>query len=244
MILSNIYPIKNQEFYKKEKVVMLLAHLFDKYEPKNFDKSQWIMLDNGIYENAQISTNLEDLITMAENSDIPINEFIVPDKFFDYEGNIALFEANLPIVKKWSYKYSFMVSLHHSNFEEFCKAMEYMKQYKDQGLNLVMGIPKKAKFNRQSPEAIEQYKNCPYPIHFLGLTDIDPLNKLFKVKDLIRSCDTSQLVTMLKNTNKKDDLINYVRKSSDIVIDLDKDEFKSEDIIYCLEHNDLVEQFN
>lgn len=239
MIISNIYPIKNQTYYKNEKIVMLLAHLFDKYNPENFNTSQWIMLDNGIYEHAQVSTNLKDIISMAENSQIPVNEFIVPDKFFDYIGNIKLFESNLPIIEKWSNKYSFMVSLHHSNFEEFCKAMEYMKQYKNSGLNLVMGIPKLAKFNRQSEEAIAQYRECPYPIHFLGLTDTDPLNSLVKVKDIIRSCDTSQLVTMLKNTNKENNLLDYVRKNSDKIIDLENDYFNPNDIDYCLANNNL-----
>ena len=83
MILSNIYPIKNQRFYKNEKVVMLLAHIFDKYEPQYFHEDHYIMLDNGINEGAQVSTNLEDIIMMAENSPIPVREFIVPDKFYD-----------------------------------------------------------------------------------------------------------------------------------------------------------------
>lgn len=239
MIISNIYPIKNQGFYKQEKIVMLLAHLFDKYKAENFNTSQWIMLDNGIYENAQVSTNLEDLIMMAENSNIPINEFIVPDKFFDYKGNIALFEANLPVIRKWSHKYSFMVSLHHSNFEEFCKAMEYMKQYKNEGLNLVVGVPKKALFDRQSDEAIEQYKKCPYPIHFLGLTDKDPINKLFKVKDLIRSCDTSQLVTLLKNKGDKKSIMDYVRKPGDSIINLEDDYFNPQDIEDTLKYLEI-----
>ena len=238
MIISNIYPIKNQNFYKQEKIVMLLAHLFNYYNPENFDSNQWIMLDNGIYENAQVSTNLSDLIMMAEKSPIPINEFIVPDKFFDYKGNIELFEKNRSIIEKWSYKYSFMVSLHHWTFEEFCYSMNYMKQYNGK-LNLVMGIPKKARFNRQSEAAIEQYANCPYPIHFLGLTDTDPLNELLKVKDLIRSCDTSQLVTMLKNSNREANLLSYVRKPKDTPIDLEKDVFNDEDIEYCLKNNDL-----
>ena len=223
MVLSNIYPIPNQKFYKNEKVIMLLAHIFDKYDPQYFSEDQHIMLDNGLYEGCQVSTNLEDIIKMAEQSPIPVKEFIVPDKFFDYDGNIKMFEENLPIIRKYNDKYQFMVSLHHSNFEEFCKAMEYMKQYKDEGLNLVMGIPKKALFDRQSDEAIEQYKNCPYPIHFLGLTDTDPLNKLNKVKDLIRSCDTSQLVTLLKNKDNSDDVMSWVRKPDSKVIDLEND---------------------
>ena len=230
MILSNIYPIPNQKYYKNEKVVMLLAHIFDKYDPQYFNEDQLIMLDNGIYEGAQVSTNLEDIIKMAEQSPIPVKEFIVPDKFYDYEGNIKMFEENLPIIRKWNHKYRFMVSLHHSNFEEFCKAMEYMKQYKDEGLNLVIGVPKKALFDRQSPEAIEQYKNCPYPIHFLGLTDTDPLNALNKVKDLIRSCDTSQLVTLLVNNYNSDDVMVWTRKKGDKVIDLENDNLKDTDI--------------
>ena len=83
MELANIFPIKNQSFYKDESYVMLLAHLIDKYDPQYFSENQYIILDNGLYEGAQVSTKLKDIIKIAEKSNLPISEIIIPDKFFD-----------------------------------------------------------------------------------------------------------------------------------------------------------------
>ena len=82
MRLCNIFPIKNQRFYKDEKYVMILAHLLNLYSPQYFHKDQFVILDNGLYENAQVSTDLRDLIKIAQESSIHINEIVIPDKFF------------------------------------------------------------------------------------------------------------------------------------------------------------------
>ena len=219
MIIANIFPIANQSFYKTESMVMLLAHLFDKYDPKYFNRDQFIILDNGLYEGAQVSTNLQTIVDMADNSKIKINEIVIPDKFFDREATEQLFMDNYDIIVKNQHKYSFMYVAQSKNIEEFAETMKWIEQFKD--LNLTIGIPKKAPFNRECDEAIEIYKKCSFPIHFLGLTDTTPLIDLDKVKDIIRSCDTSQMVTYLKNAGEN--YLTYVRKPEDKPIDLEND---------------------
>ena len=235
MILANIYPIKNQKYYKEERVVMLLAHLISHYNPAYFNEDQFIILDNGIYENAQVSTDIRDLIAMADNCGIPVDELVIPDKFFDTDETIRLFESNLEAIRENSDRYSFMFVAHHNNFNDFVRIMEYINKYKDdKSLNITVGIPKKALFSRECDEAIEIYKKCPYPIHFLGVADNTPLKDLSKVQDLVRSCDTSQIVTMIKNNTENVDILSWVRKKEDTPIDLENDFIDESRIEKCI----------
>ena len=58
MQIANIYPVANQQLYKDEKYVMILAHLVKKgfYKPENFSEDQYIIMDNGLFEGEQVST--------------------------------------------------------------------------------------------------------------------------------------------------------------------------------------------
>lgn len=60
MKLANIYPIANQRNYEGESYVMILAHLVKEglYNPDVFCDKQYIIMDNGLYEGAQVSTSL------------------------------------------------------------------------------------------------------------------------------------------------------------------------------------------
>ena len=222
MKICNVFPIKNQRFYKDEEYVMIPAHLLNLYSPQYFHKDQFVILDNGFYEDARVSTDLRDLIKIAQESPIHINEIVIPGKFFDSKETIRLFEKNKETIKEYSDIYSFMFVTQSNNLEEFEEFITYINQYKGT-LNLVVGIPKKAPYNRESGEAIEIYKKCKLPIHFLGLADNSSLKDLLKVEDIIRSCDTSQIATMVKNTSKNEDILSYVRKQEDIPIDLLED---------------------
>ena len=53
-------------------MVMILAHLVQRklYNPDNFNDLQYIIMDNGLFEKAQVSTKLMDCIELAENSGI------------------------------------------------------------------------------------------------------------------------------------------------------------------------------
>ena len=218
MKIANIYTIQNQELYKDEEIVMILAHLMEHYDPTVFNNKQHIILDNGIYEGFQVSTDIKPIIEMAETSGIPVTEIVVPDKFYDTDTTIRYFEENIEAIREWSHKYQFMFVAHHANFEDFKRIMEYINNYDTTGLNISVGIPKKALFKRESDEAIEIYKQCKYPIHFLGLADDSPFIDLNKVDKIVRSCDTSQLVTMIKNDGE--DVLNWTRPSQSEVIDL------------------------
>lgn len=232
MKIANIYPVANQNLYKKEDFVMILAHLIKEYDRKNFNKDQFIILDNGLYEGAQVSTSLKPLIKMAKKSKLPISEIVVPDVFFEGYQTQLLFVENLKYIKKYGKKYSFMFVAQSRDIEEFEWMIDFINLFG--GLNITVGVPKKAPFSRQSNEAIRIYKKCKFPIHFLGLTDTDSLSKLKKVKNIIRSCDTSQICTMLKN-NPYGDILSYVRGPKDRVIDLDRDVFSDESILKELE---------
>lgn len=224
MKLANIFTIKNQNLYANESMVMILAHLIDSYDPEYFKNSQWTIMDNGLYEGAQVSTSLRPLIEIAESSPININEIIIPDSFFDKDKTIQYFEENIPLIREWGNKYKFMFVAQAKDFNEFKEIMNYINQYTD--LNLSVGIPKRAKFIRESDEAIAVYQKCNFPIHFLGLTDTTPIINLEKVKNIIRSCDTSQISTMIKN--KGWDIFNWVRDENSQVIDLVNDEFEED----------------
>ena len=67
MQICNIFPIKNQNMYKNEEYVMILAHLLRKglYSPEHFKNAKWIIMDNGLFEGEQISSDLQDLVELA-----------------------------------------------------------------------------------------------------------------------------------------------------------------------------------
>ena len=129
MQVANIYPIANQEMYAKEKCVMLLAHLLDKYDPKFFNNKQWIIMDNGAFENSKVSNDLEHLVEMAENSPIPIKEIVIPDVMGDEKATLELLGNNLKTVTKWQHKYKFMFVAHSNTEEELDKLITMFNEY-------------------------------------------------------------------------------------------------------------------
>lgn len=217
MEIANIFSIENQKCYENEKMVMILAHLLDKYKITSFIGSHYVIMDNGMFENSQVSTNLIDLICMAEQAPLLVDEIIIPDKMHDLNETIKMFEDNYSTIELWNKYYRFMFVAQHSNFEEFKQAIEYINQCR---LDIVVGIPKWSKFDRSSQEAIEVYKKCRHPIHFLGLTK--SLKELIPVKDVIRSCDTSQAMVATKYHGNETnfDLLNYERDDKVETIDL------------------------
>lgn len=228
MVIANIYPIANQQHYKDEQIGMVLAHLVKqgKYDPKNFPEEQYLIMDNGLFENAQVSTNLEDLVMLAENSGLPIKEIVIPDCMFNFYQTCELFEMNLSVIRKWQHKYAFMFVAQYETIEQLGQAIQYINRYPE--LDLVVGIPKLGKEYRSSPEMIELYKQCKFPVHFLGLRET--FDELRKVKDVIRSCDTAQVCIAAKYRNPLClDLAFYERKKSE-VIDLENDVIDEDDL--------------
>lgn len=219
MKLANIYPISAQQLYKKETYVMLLAQFLSKgkYDPKYFNDSQYVMLDNGLYEKTLVSTNLQDIINIAEKSEIKIDEIVVPDVFGDCDGTIKLFEKNLNTIKKYQHKYKFMVVAQASNYGEFSTIMHFFNTH-DTSLNLSIGIPKLSVVARDSVFAISEYRKCIFPIHFLGIKN--SFSELLPASELIRGCDSSQVAYISKNeSNINIDTINYVRKGVNIPLE-------------------------
>lgn len=216
MQVAHIYSIKNQDLYRDESVVMILAHLAKKhlYKPVNFKSTSHIIMDNGLYEKSQVSTSVDDLVDIAESLGFHVDEIIVPDVLNECEQNIKMFEQNLDQIKKHNDKYQFMFVAQAKTIEELDRAIDYINQYAGQ-LNLVVGISKLCPFNRADVAAIDVYRKCKFPIHFLGIkTTFAELGftKNTFLKDLIRSCDTSQSQYIAKNeTELPLDVVNYVR---------------------------------
>lgn len=222
--IANIFPIANQKFYKNETYIMILAHLLKDglYDARYFNrKGQYVILDNGLFENSQVSNDLETYIQLAETCGININEIVIPDAMFNYKETIQLFEKNLETIKKWQHKYKFMFVAQALTYEEFKNIIEYINSQK---YNLSIGIPKKCIIARDSAAAIELYKKCVHPIHLLGVKS--SFSEILPIYKYIRGCDTSQLAFIAKNVdsdNLKDiDVVNYVRDGIDIDLRNDK----------------------
>lgn len=218
MKLAHIYPIANQELYKDEDYVMILAHLVKKgyYKPENFSEDQYIIMDNGLYEGEQVSTDLEAVIELAENSGIPVREIIIPDAVNDSNKTIGLFYQNLATIEKWQHKYKFMFVAQATD----CEDLSMMLQFADMwDLNLSVGISKLCPFNRGSVDVLKQYAQwAKHPIHLLGIKKT--FKELFPVFPFIRGCDTSQVAFIIKN-NVEAPVISYERDGTDINLEVD-----------------------
>lgn len=224
MKIANIYPIANQLLYKDETYAMILAHLVkdNRYFKENFNLAgQYIIMDNGLFEKAQVSTSLLDCILLAQRSGIAVNEIIIPDAVNDPARTIELFLENLDTVKAYGDEYKFMFVAQANDEHELEQMIDFINRY---NLNLSVGISKLCPFDRASEEAIRIYKKCKYPIHILGIKKtFAELDALADVKQ-IRGCDTSQLAFMDKNSYQLqvfDTVHDYVRDGEDI--DLAKD---------------------
>ena len=182
---------------------MILAHLLKEglYDKKYFNKdSQYVILDNGLYEQSQVSNDLETYIQLAETCGINVNEIVIPDAMFNYEETIRLFEQNLETIKKWQHKYKFMFVAQAKSYAELHCDIKFINRmvvtYPALQGRLVLGISKLTPLDRASNEAITLYKQSLLPIHLLGLKDtfeeILPLRSL----NCIRSCDTAQIASL------------------------------------------------
>ena len=233
MKIANIYPIKNQHFYKNEDYTMILAHLVKKglYAPENFNKDSYVIMDNGLFERQQVSTSLLDCIKLAEQSGIKIDEIIIPDAVNDAKTTINLFLKNYETIIRYQHKYRFMFVAQARNYKELEFMMTFIGNYPS--LNISVGISKLCPFDRASDEAIEIYKRYKLPIHLLGIKE--SFEELQKVKDVIRGCDTSQIAYIAKNEQQVDSIIGYHRDNSMKERDIDL-EFD------CLD-NTKIEQF-
>lgn len=210
----NIYPIANQSYYKHEGMVMILAHLVCKkaYKARYFNKGQYIIMDNGLFEKAQVSTSLQTCIDIAKESKIPVSEIIVPDAVNDGPKTIRLFEDNLDTIKS-NPQYNYMFVAQCQDEDGLKSDIDYINQYAEILPNLTVGISKLTPMDRASDKAIEVYKTCKYPIHFLGLKS--SFSEVARVKNLIRSCDSSQLSYMIKNETKTPrQVLTYARRTT------------------------------
>ena len=247
MQIANIYPVANQELYREERYVMILAHLLKKglYKPENFNEKQYIIMDNGLFEGEQVSTNLQDLIDLVEKSNIPVKEIIVPDVVNDEVATKKLFRENLNTIRKYNHKYTFMFVAQALTYSELSSNILFINQFKEEGLELSVGISKLSPLKRDDVKARTCYKHCKYPIHILGIKDsFDEIEKLTKIEN-IRGCDTSQLAFIAKNGDGRVPLFiwNYSRKAVKLLIEGAKDIQLEHDVCDMDTLKDLREDF-
>ena len=214
MKLANIYPVSNQELYKDESYVMLLAHLLKYYNRASFRKDAYIIMDNGMYENSQVSTDVSDIIEKAEEYSIRVNEFIIPDVLNKKEETIHLFEKNIPAIKNYIGKYNFMFVAQAASLKELRESISYINGYKEELPNITVGIAKLIPVERNSKEFIDILKECKYPIHVLGIKD--NFNEVKPLENIVRGVDSSQLAYMAKNEKCVPvDCLHYSRKEAE-----------------------------
>lgn len=209
--IANIYSIANQANYVDEKYVMILSHLIKEYKPEYFNNHDcYILLDNSLYEEMQLSEDLQYFVNLAENSGININEIIIPDTANDLKDTIRKFELNKDIVKKNIGKYNFMFVAQATTYDELREGISYINQYKEELPNLSIGFSKLTPLERDSDEAIEILKTAKYPIHCLGIkTTFDEITRL---RGVIRGSDSSQLYYIVKNEEEvPEDPLHYQR---------------------------------
>ena len=229
MQICNIFPIKNQNMYKNEEYVMILAHLLRKglYSPEHFKNAKWIIMDNGLFEGEQISSDLQDLVVLANEwklKGIHIDEIVIPDVMGNMKKTKELYYRNFNTIKAHP-EYTFQLVIQHSTIEEFYKMMEFAGKY---WLNNVsIGIPKLGIISRTSLEAVNEYKKTLMPIHFLGLKE--SFEELSLVKDIIRSCDTAQMSIAAKYHKNPNSLFNWTRAKNE-TIDLENDHIPEEQL--------------
>lgn len=228
--LCHIYPIKNQELYLGEKYVMVLAHLAEKglYHPSLFNKDQFIIMDNGLYEGAQVSTSLERCVEIALKSGLHVKELVVPDVVNDLEGTIELFKKNWRTMVRYKNYFSFMFVAQCVDEDDLFDAIRWINRWDNtEGVRITVGISKLSPINRDSDLAIDLYKKCRYPIHFLGLKR--SFEELHKLDGIIRSCDSCQLAHIAKNrgltVEQPYEYVRSVLKRSEI--DLEKEDLET-----------------
>ena len=234
MKIANIYPIANQEGYQDEEYVMILAHLVKQglYDKKYFTGNKYIIMDNGLFEKQQVSTDVRDCISLAENSGIQVSEIIVPDAVNNIKETIKLFEENKEAIAEWQAKYKFMFVAQAKSYLDLLKGILYAnKMYKK--YNISVGISKLTPLKRDSFLSRCTYRLCKPEIHFLGIKE--SFCELTKVKTMIRGCDSSQLAFIAKNVPDCFEmdiakLLTYTRKGEDI--DLAKDKCNASALSY------------
>ena len=216
MYIANIFPVNNQELYQGEKMAMILAPLLKKglYKAENF-KDTYVILDNGLYEKSMVSTSLQDLIDLAEASDIVVDEIVVPDCMGDWLTTRFLFEKNLEIIRK-NPGYRFMIVAHAENEQQLGEIIDYLNQF--DGLPLVVGIPKRVPFDRGNLDAKLTYMKCRFPVHFLGIQH--SFSELEPVWYKVRSCDSSQAVCAVAE-NADNNIWEYHREGNPVSIECD-----------------------
>lgn len=220
MKICNIFTVKNQEQYKKEDFGMILAHLLEKdlYDSNNLYMCRHMIMDNGAYENSQVSRNIIDLVNLVRKHKVIVDEIVIPDVIGDYEATKKLYKDNYNDMFAYRDDFQFMYVAHVNTIEQLREAI-YMVNH-EKYLRLVLGIPKHCAINRTSNEFVNTLRMCEVPVHFLGIKE--SFEELLPAKNVIRSCDSIQLSYIARDKSvQQKDLYKYKRTGE--IIDLEND---------------------
>lgn len=197
MKIAHIYPLSNIDMYRTNEYNMLLAQYAEKgfYDKMHIEHCFNIM-DNGMYEGKLVSKNLYDLYRMIKAHNLKIDEIVVPDVPNNLEENLKLFVrniGNIKAIRRQVPKMRFMVVAHSQNMEEIIRAIRFIeRKVEEEDMHYItIAIPKCFKGDRADKYLRQVYRECSCPIHFLGLKHV--FEELTRVKNIVRSCDTSHL---------------------------------------------------
>lgn len=235
MEIAHIMSIHNQHLYQNQSLIMILGHLMRKglYDRKYFNnRYQYVIMDNGAYEKEEFTDKLSDLSLIARKNNIIVNEFVIPDRINDKNATQQLFLENIDDIYN-NQQTNYMYVAQCVNLKELEEQVNFINQFKNN--NIVVGISKLSPINRSSNEAINIYKKCQHPIHFLGLKNsIDELTP--PIKQFIRSCDTNlcEIIASEKGDMYVPGFVNY-KRSETKNIDLEKSKTNSSDVVSILQ---------
>lgn len=201
MNLSHILPLDNVPQFAQPLEMYLALQLQKKPSVMEVikDRESYKLIDNGCYEFNK-SMDFQELLKVAELIDA--DEVILPDVMFDARATIEGAFAALSTVKRKK-QFNFMAVCQGASMEDYCECLQVFEQIPEV---TTIGIPKKfmrtvydspvecAKARNEFARYVASRSNK--QIHLLGLCDA--FTELEGMGDLVRSCDTSLAVELIK----------------------------------------------
>lgn len=220
MYLISIVPVNKIDWALKDSMLMILAHLVEKYPEyrnkiKNRKNNQYIILDNSTIE-LGTAFSMDRLYKAAKA--INADEIILEDFYPEGPKTIEATKKSIQWLKDNNHlgEFKLQAVCHGRNREEFIETFNYLNSVPEID---VIGIPKVlATWAKERKELADIFTKTDKEIHYLGswysLKEL--LNLPKKILSKIRSCDTC-LPSLYVIQNKS------VLENREGTIDLEKD---------------------
>lgn len=196
MQLCGIVPVDKTEWMYKDKIVMTLAHLFEKY-PDTYGKvnldhpKNYVIMDNSVVELGSTFT-IDKMVALADKQ--IVDELILPDGYPSGKKTVELVKESIKWLKDNDRLgcYKLMGVCHGENYEEFVETFNTLNNMPEID---VLGIPKvlqKWLPSKSREEVANIFLNTSKEIHLLGtwysLKEIVEMSP--EILSKIRSVDT------------------------------------------------------